>query len=460
MERNILFAKNPWWKGKEHFEEDEDYRKWKEKKIKWLPKALEQIKIKPFSLHFILGPRQAGKTTLLKLKIRELLESGKYKPEQIFYFRCEELRDYKEIDELLESYSRLRGELQISSSVIFLDEITFADEWFRSIKSRIDEGKFKEDVLIITGSASFEVMKHAEYFPGRRGHGEDFLILPLSFREFIEVMEPEICQKIPALLSLGDIEIKAKAAKAFLNFDELNKLLSLYLKIGGFPLAINSYAEYKRVDSSVNAAYLSWIKNDIVKAGRSINIAREILKSVMSKIPSPISWENISRETSIKSPKTINAYLHMLQEMFLIRISYFLDLNNLTTEFGKNKKIHIIDPLLYEIFEEWCLVELKDKENKKVEDLLASHLFRFAKNSKIFSEEIFYWQNSIEVDSIIRAKDRAVGFEAKWSNRVKPARMIIGKMKDVYLISKNTFEPSQRIIPLSVFLALLDFKIG
>ena len=33
---------NPWWKGKEFIEEDEDYNKWKESRIKWIPEAIEK----------------------------------------------------------------------------------------------------------------------------------------------------------------------------------------------------------------------------------------------------------------------------------------------------------------------------------------------------------------------------------------------------------------------------------
>ncbi len=452
MERNILLAKNPWWKGKEHFREDEDYIRWEEKKVRWVPKEVEEICMEPFSLHFVLGPRQVGKTTLIKLIIKSLLE--KCRAEQIFYFRCDELKDYKELDELLTAYFTLREEFEIDSSYIFLDEITFAEEWFRTIKSWIDEGKFKNDVLVISGSTSFEIQKQAEYFPGRRGKGKDFLILPLSFREFIKIMNPKIHQKLPKISSFEDIMVKA--SKSFLFFDELNSLLKLYFKIGGFPLSINSYEQNKKIEEPVKQTYLNWIKSDIAKANRNINSGREILKATINKIPTPISWEKIAKETSIKSPKTVNAYLHMFEEMFLISISYYLDLNNLTIEFGKNKKIHLMDPLFYELFEEWCLIEIKDKDNKKAEDILASHLLKFGKSSKLFSDAVFYWKNGFEVDSIIRTKNKAIGFEAKWSKDIKPIKRIVGKLKEVYLISQEIFNSSQKIIPLSVFLSLLD----
>lgn len=99
MDIEILLKKNPWWKGPEEFKSDPDYQKWLEKKIKWIPKIVTELKLEPFALHFILGPRQVGKTTALKLLIKDLLTH--LEPKAIFYFRCDELSDYKELAELL-----------------------------------------------------------------------------------------------------------------------------------------------------------------------------------------------------------------------------------------------------------------------------------------------------------------------------------------------------------------------
>ncbi|MGB9703716.1 MAG: AAA family ATPase, partial [Candidatus Micrarchaeales archaeon] len=153
MELEALIKQNPWWIGEKEIENDEDIKKWREGKIKWIPSLLEEINIKPYSLHFIFGPRQVGKTTLLKLLIKNLLEEGIEK-ERIFYFRCDKLANYKELDEVLKAYFEFRETKNISSSFIFLDEITFPTEWFRTIKYYIDVGEFRKDVLILTGSLS------------------------------------------------------------------------------------------------------------------------------------------------------------------------------------------------------------------------------------------------------------------------------------------------------------------
>jgi predicted AAA+ superfamily ATPase len=447
MEFETLLSRNPWWKGKEYFEEDEDYRKWASKKIKWVPKLIREITLEPFSLHFIVGARQVGKTTLIKLLIKDMLE--RVDPKSIFYFRCDEISDYKELKELLSSYLELKEKWGIKNSFIFLDEVSFPKEWFRSIKSMIDDGLFKNDLLILTASTSIKIKKETEYFPGRRGGGRDFVIRPLSFREFIEHTNSELHQKLPQRIKKFDSrEIEEKTLKASSFLTELNKLLLTYFEVGGFPPSINSYFENGYLKPDVKETYLSWVKNDLVKIGKSIDTAREILKTLLIKIPSAVSWETIAKETSIKSPKTVNAYLHILQDMFTCIVGYFIDPNTTTIKFAKNKKIYFQDPLLLSIFEDWCLVRIKEKESVVAESVLASHL------SRVFGE-VFHWKNRTEIDCVVRSVERVLGFECKWREKSEKRRIVMGKMKEIYVLSKKELDVKNKIIPLSVFLALI-----
>jgi len=61
------------------------------------------------------------------------------------------------------------------------------EEWWRAIKARIDRRVFKNDVLLITGSASLELVRRKEQFPGRRGSGRDFILHPLDFSRYAEI---------------------------------------------------------------------------------------------------------------------------------------------------------------------------------------------------------------------------------------------------------------------------------
>jgi predicted AAA+ superfamily ATPase len=74
---------NPWWVN----EEDPAYTAWKNSGVKWVPKELQKISLRPFSLNFLVGPRQVGKTTLLRILIHKLASGSNGKG--VFYYSCD-----------------------------------------------------------------------------------------------------------------------------------------------------------------------------------------------------------------------------------------------------------------------------------------------------------------------------------------------------------------------------------
>ena len=451
----ILAFQNPWWKGKENLKKDEDYLRWGGKKHRWVPSLIDRIELKPYSLHFLFGPRQVGKTTSLKLLIKKLLESGA-REESIFYFRCDEVADFKELSEIITSYLDLRGRLGIESSYIFLDEITFPKEWYRSVKSSADAGRLKKDVVVLTGSTSLLVKREVETFPGRRGAGKDFTLLPLSFRDFIKVADKELHTKLPPPLeTLAESEIERKTAACLPLLDELNTLFEKYMRCGGFPLCIESFLEKGEVERAAHEAYLAWLKNDITKLGRSTDIARAVLKVLLTKMPSPVSWESIAKEIEIKSPKTASAYVHLLNSLFVTLTLYHIDPHKGSISFGKNKKIHFLDPSFFDLFSRWCLVEVRDVEPKIVEGTVASHLARFSLQRGELGGNVFYWRDRGEIDIVIDS-DGFKGFEVKWGERVEAKRLIMGKMKQLVFLSRDVFGEKPLVVPVGAFLACLD----
>src|SRR3989344_1544415 len=160
MEFEQLAEQNPWWKGKEFIESDFDLIRWGEKKHPWIPFFVEKINFEAFSLHILLGPRQVGKTTALKLIIRKLLEKSDSK--SVFYFNCEDLADFKELTTVLKSYLELKNQWGVKNSFIFLDEVTSPKEWFRAVKFMIDKGDFRNDVVFLSGSSSIAIKRETE----------------------------------------------------------------------------------------------------------------------------------------------------------------------------------------------------------------------------------------------------------------------------------------------------------
>lgn len=403
---------NPWWKN----EEDEAYKTWEKSKVKWIPNIIKTISFKPFSLHFLVGARQVGKTTALKILIHNLLK--RVNPKSIFYYSCDELLDYKELGEILDNYLSLKEGWKIKRSVIILDEITFVDEWYRAVKARIDRGKFKNDILIVTGSASMEILKQKEYFPGRRGYGKDIYFYPLSFSEYLE--------------KFWKLELKKGEFKKVESCMKANKIFSKtienafknYLITGGFPLPIIDFFDRGKVRNETIKVYLDWLRNDWRKIGKDEKYMKEVISYILRAGNSPISWLNIAKNTSISSPHTAQSYVHALESLMVVKILNLIQ-PDFRIMYRKNKKVHILDPFIHNALSYFTKVEVD--EGVKVESLTASHL------SRIF--ETYYWKNRSEIDIVAIVNGQQVGFEVKWGFKsyVRPRHL-----RKIFVLDKKT----------------------
>jgi len=124
VEESIIREQNPWWISKEKILEDEKVKEALSRKNKLL------YTYKKKSNRLFFGPRQTGKTTYFKLLIHDLLHNKNLDTKKIFYFSCEPLRRFKEITELMRKLDFLID----GEKYVFLDEISFVEDWHRAIK--------------------------------------------------------------------------------------------------------------------------------------------------------------------------------------------------------------------------------------------------------------------------------------------------------------------------------------
>ncbi len=413
---NIIcnYEQNPWWAG----EEDYTYERWKQYRIKWVPSIIDHIPLEPFSLNFLVGPRQVGKTTTLKILIQNLIRDRN--PKSVFYYSCDELSDYRELGEIMDNYLAAREEWGIKSSVMFLDEITFVEEWWRAIKSRIDRGIFRRDVLVITGSSSIELLAQKERFPGRRGHGQDLYLFPLDFGEYVQKLGRLDIRRAPA----ADLDAVMRCVRANAPYaSKISRLFERYLKSGGFPVPVRELLTDGRVSTESKKACLEWLRSDWRKSGKSDAYMKGILSYILRARLSPLSWLGVARETSIGSPHTAQAYVECLENLLVAKV-----LNLIGPDFKilyrKNKKVHLMDPFLYRVFSYYTGEEAP--EEMVVESVVVSHLTR------VF--DTYFWKDGSEVDAVVLAGRRQVGFEVKWGAKSwkKPKHL-----KKVFVLSKE-----------------------
>lgn len=363
--KELILKQNPWWIG----EEDYDIRKWEGMKVKWIPEWIKQVSLQPYSLNFIIGPRQVGKTTGIKLLIRELLREGK--PERIFYFDCTILTDADSLRRVLDEYMKMREGEGVKSSFIFLDEVTAVNGWWRIIKSYIDMGFFKNDVITVSGSSSIKLKGEVELFPGRRGYGKDIFVSPLSFREFLKIrgINVESCGEIGKdMNSLWKVN------------DKIRGEFENYIKHGGFPISINEIpaAEVQLIYS---------IESEILRAERRLELTKAIIASIMGKAPSPISFSTIGRDVGV-SYKTVQEYIEMLQNLFILDMALFKDNG---VKWRKERKFFFEDPFLAKTLSIWTGENYL--ESAFYEWIVQSHLKRRFGS-------VYYFRNGFEMDCI------------------------------------------------------------
>lgn len=385
---------SPWWRE----EEDPTVEAWERSPVKWVPKEVAKLSLDPFSLNFVSGPRQVGKTTLVKLAVRDLLLAGKDR-RSVLYLSCDELSDHKELGEVLDGYLNSRKSWSLRRSYIFLDEVTFVSEWWRAVKARIDSGALRGDVVTVTGSASIDPLRQKEYFPGRRGRGVDLTLMPLDFASYLDVLSPGLKERKSAasLLDVGE----AMAANR-LHAGEMGRLFLQYLETGGFPLSMREMAESGRVTAAAKSL-LDGIRGDWVRAGRSEGTMKEVVRCVVEARGNPVSWLGLARGASIGSPHTSRAYVETLRDLLLLTVLEFIRPDGQVVP-RKNRKLHFVDPFVAKTLARYAGVDAD--EPAVAEGVVASHIARPC--------SAYYWKNGSEVDVVSLEGKKQVGVEVKW----------------------------------------------
>ncbi|WP_369819174.1 ATP-binding protein [Thermosipho sp. 1223] len=289
-------------------------------------------------MYILRGPRQIGKTTVLKLLIRKLIKLGK-NPVSILYVSLDMVEDNKELLELLLNYFNFIesfGNKKEKTTYIFLDEISSVKDWQKAIKHLFDTGLLENSFVILTGSSAYDLKRSAERLPGRRLAGVDIAYLPLTFKEFVEQKNNvKIRYHFKDLFLLKEKELKQLALQLSMYKDEF----TTYLNSGGFPKVINDYIENSSITGETINTYKAYLYGDIERFNRSRFIMNQLLYKFPQLIGQRFSWNSIASEIEgINSKNTVESYMQLLGMNFLIGILFFYDFSKKHIKPKKQKK--------------------------------------------------------------------------------------------------------------------------
>lgn len=454
IDKSQLQSHNPWWLRQELILEDDKIKEFEKQKYKFWHSFYFDFPLKKDAIFTLRGPRQVGKTTLLKILIKKLLLEEKIQKEAVFFYPCDRISDYNQLYELLVEYLNFTRPRTSKRLFIFLDEISFVKDWQRAIKELKDTAKFKKTTLVLTGSNILDLKYSSERLPGRRGEifKPDIKILPLNFAEFLEIIKP------------GFKKISPEEVFQFY-FPEIQKLFDDFLLTGGFLNNINQFYQKKFIPSYIYEVYLNWIEGDLHKTGKSENTALRILERIFIHLGSSVSHYKIAKEAGLASYFTCEDYLDILEKMFVsISLNYF-SCSEKKVDFKKNKKIYFSDSFIMSSIlakQEGFLDEafsfskrfLKEEFRPKIAEMLV------CSQLKRYFDQFFYGRTGEkEIDFVGKNKGKYFYYEVKYQknfskNDFSQIKQILPKEK-IIIITKSYFEKEKNLlsIPLEIFLA-------
>ncbi len=456
---DLIFDMNPWWRDRQSINQDKHIRTFEASKIKWHPPLL-QTTLNEDALHIIKGPRQVGKTTLLKLFIRNLLADKKVSEKDILFLSIDAARSVDEVVEVILYYFKT---IKTSNRrYLFLDEASFLPDWPRGIKVLIDMGFDKNATYIVTGSSALDLKRSSEKLPGRRGKGCDFVLLPLSFGQFLSILYPQI--RLAPVDSIS--EFLEKKDEDFFDLrmyrTEIDGALHAYLQTGGFPSWIDAHLKGEP-DEHLLMTFRAIIEGDIARLKKSTSLLMHIALPTLKHIGSPVDWKKLAMETGMGSHHTAHDYISILSDSYILYFLQALDANKNLPKLRKGKKIYPFDPVISTVLLTYHPY-LKIEDSMLIEAVVGSHLLRksrFVSSGLSSVSDLFYWQSKAgkEVDFVFLDQGGLQPVEVKYQNHVtlRDSITMIRHFKKGLLLSKKDFEVGSNalMLPVSWFIAMI-----
>jgi predicted AAA+ superfamily ATPase len=474
---------NPWWRSPGWEADDPHLRRLEAGLVRLPAPQVDEVDLDVPAVHVLRGPRQAGKSTDLKLLVRRALEAG-VEPRQVVYLSVDLLED-QHPSALVESVNRsfeLSGG-QGDSRLILLDEVTAAERWQTAVKVLWDQGRIDRDVVVCTGSSAADLAEgSAERLPGRRGRGRDFLVLPQSFSSFARATDGTI----PPGLGLDVAGILSADGQEALNtsrvhLPSLQRALERYLLFGGLPAAV-AEAAGGGAEPSEEVKRVIWdsLVKEVQRRGASTPAAQALLERLMRSLGSKLSWSKMAREMSVPlgrprrrrgdrtDPRTVQSYIELLAVNYFALVLYFWKQDSGSGDVAKDKKVYFGDPLLHTITAE--RVGLPRDRHAEVENAVALALYRRyepterSAENMIAPERLHVWgtRRGGEVDFVCGPREQIDAVEvADWTrlDRRKanaPGRSLPGRPSLVASRDEFDFGKSANVIPAALLLWALS----
>ncbi|MCX5971850.1 MAG: ATP-binding protein [Coprothermobacterota bacterium] len=327
---------------------------------------------KPNTALILYGPRQAGKTTMVKQLLQDI-------PNTIVFIGDDLYTQSLLARHELENLKRIVG----SATTIFIDEAQRIENIGLTIKLLVDHLPV---TIIASGSASFELANRlSEPLTGR---ARTFHLHPLSWEE------------TAAKYRMIDPESALEEMLRFGMYPRVHTLESNQEKEEYLYSYINSYL------------YRDLLEFEQIKKPRKVV---DLLTLLAHQIGKEVAVSELSNALGL-TQKTVENYLDILEKMFvLVNIRGFS--RNLRKEVTKTSRYYFIDVgVRNALIRSFVPLSVRSDAGELFENWFVMERIKRAGNQRRFTG-FYFWRtyDQHEVDLVEDLDGRLIGFECKWS---------------------------------------------
>ncbi|MEK7498791.1 MAG: ATP-binding protein, partial [Patescibacteria group bacterium] len=331
--------------------------------------------IKPNKVLAIFGPRQAGKTTLLKAYLKTIENTLKYKLDSGDDIRIQEVlnsNDFSKIKEYARGYD-----------IIAIDEAQKIKGVGEGLKIMVDQ--IPNIKLIVTGSSSFELTG--------------------------QIGEPPTGRKTTlTLFPIAQTELKT----LYTNY-ELKTKLEDYLIYGSYPEVItqNNNDDKKNILHELINSYLlkDILELEKVKGSKTLI---DLLRLLAFQVGNEVSLSELGQQLGLDY-KTVGRYLDLFEKSFVIyNLRGFS--RNLRKEITKKSKYYFYDNgIRNAIIANFNPIAIRDDIGALWENFIISERLKTQSYTNIYANNYFWrtWEKK-EIDLIEEREGKLFGYDCKW----------------------------------------------
>jgi hypothetical protein len=358
----------------------------------------------------IKGPRQSGKTTLLRILENSLTQRGR----NTVFLNFED----PDILEAFEANPKgyVRSFLTKEGNYCFLmDEYHYVREPGKKLKLLYDT--FENIKFIVTGSSSLELSgAMAKFLVGRVFF---FELFPFSFHEFLVAKEPRLAKiyeeqnkKVKEFLQSGKAEVEKD-----IFIKEFAPFFNQYIIFGGYPAVIKA-EDFETKRMILKNIYDTYISKDVVEFLKITDALkyRHVVRALAILIGNLVNYNEIC-STCQTYYKELKRIISILSETYIINLIQPFHRNPIT-ELKKIPKVYFFDlGLRNYIIDNFNTLEKRTDSGALIENFV----FLTLKNNYL-EITINYWRTiaKAEVDFVLRIEDEIIPVEVKYQSFKEP----------------------------------------